>query len=173
METSGQMVALGVWLSGFVSPLDDTRVSWKGSCHPHHWLQVAEMSKPVINLVSLLQVGAPGAPFRHSHCLINASGCTLGSLTFYFAKVRWEKMTSWLFKFWFPSHEKAGKMCSARGFLLQSYGAWLWIDERSHWFGCQKCGVPKAQVMEDSIWKHGHALPPTKQRFQKPTMLTW
>lgn len=114
METSGQMVvALGAWLSGFVSPLDDTRASWKGSCHSRCWLQVVEtcwkILKPVINLVSLLQVGAPGVPFRHSHCLISANGCTLGNLTFYFAKARWEKMMSWLFKFW--SLPRKGRQC--------------------------------------------------------------
>lgn len=66
METSGQVVALGVWSSGFVSPLDDTRVSWKGSCRPRRWLQVAEMLTSEINPASPLQVGAPPAPLRES-----------------------------------------------------------------------------------------------------------
>lgn len=57
-EISGQMVALGVWLSGFVSPLDDTCGSRKGS-HPHHWLQVAEMLKSEVNPEPPLQVGSP------------------------------------------------------------------------------------------------------------------
>ena len=48
------------------------------------------MLKSEINLASPLQVGAPSVPLRRSHGLINASGCTLGSLTFLFctSKVR-------------------------------------------------------------------------------------
>lgn len=58
-ENSGQMVALGVWLSGFVSPLDDTCGSGKGSGHLHHWLQVAETLKSEVNPEPPLQVGSP------------------------------------------------------------------------------------------------------------------
>lgn len=139
-------------------------------CFTTRWhsclLKGAEMLKCDINVASPPQVGAPWAPLSHSHCLINASSCTLGSLFFfffYFAKVRWEKMMSWLFKFWFPSQQKEGNVHSARRFLLLSCAAWLWINERSHWLNCQKYGVPRARSCKtpDSFWNHGHAVPPT------------
>lgn len=54
-----------------------------------------------------------------------------------------------LLKFQFPSQQKQIS-CSVRGLLLLTCGVWLWISKRSIEAGCQKYGVLRAQVLQDT-----------------------
>lgn len=58
-------------------------------------------------------------------------------------------MMTRLLKFQFPSQQKQIS-CSVRGLLLLTCGVWLWISKRSIEAGCQKYGVLRAQVLQDT-----------------------